>query len=127
MPARQPGRALRSAAAELTLFAEEDVQAILSELDVASRRRLTELLDGYRGGDLPARAATASPSAHRPDLASWLAERMSGGGEVRTWTMTPHASQTLVRIAADQGWTTSTARSEAGLRTPGLLARLGLR
>lgn len=118
-----PGRALRSAAAELSGFADEDVQAILSELDMASRRRLTELLDDYHRGDLPGPAATGV----RLNLTSWLAERVSGGGESRAWTMTSHASQTVARIAAEHGWTTPTVRSAPVGGTRGLLARVGLR
>lgn len=123
MLAKDPGRALRSAVAELAGLADEDVQAILSELDATSRRRLTELLEDYHRGDLPVPAATRVPL----DLAPWLAERVSGGGEGRTWTMTPHASQTLARIAAGHGWTTpAVKRAPVGV-TRGLLARVGLR
>lgn len=123
MSAREPGRALRSAAAELARFTDEDVQAILAELDVTSRSRLTELLADYHQGDLPAPAAAGL----QPDLTSWLAERASGGGEGRAWAMTPHASRTLARIAAEQGWTTQAARSTAAGGARGLLARVGLR
>lgn len=123
MSAREPGRALRSAAAELARFADEDVQAILSELDMASRRRLTELLDDYHRGDLPGPVA----AGFRLDLTPWLAERVSGGGESKAWAMTAHASRTLARIAAEHGWTTPAARSAPGGRAQGLLARVGLR
>ena len=127
MPAKEPGRALRFAAAELTRFADEDVEAILSELDVSSRRRLTELLDEYQRGDLSGSTVPGVAPGLRLDLASWLIERVSGGGEGRAWTMTPHASQMIARIAAEHGWTASPARSAPGDGTRGFLAKVGLR
>lgn len=121
MPARDSGRTLRSVAAELAQLTDDDVEAILSELDAAARRRLTALLGEYHRGGPPA-AAPATPGRDL-QLTSWLAERVSGAGG----TMTAHAARALARVAAEQGWAPPIADGAPARTTQGLLARIGLR
>lgn len=120
-------RALRMVVAELAELADDDAQAIVAELDPASRQRLTTLLDAYRKGEAPLHVPQASAS--RLDLSPWLIDRLSGQSRPdRLGSMTLHAAQALKRIAAAEGWTPPPAASTTTrISLEGLIARIGWR
>ena len=120
-------RALRRVVAELAELADDDAQAIVAELDPASRQRLTTLLDAYRKGAAPLPVPHSSPP--RLELSPWLVERLSGEPRLdKPGAMTHHAAQALKRIAAAEGWTSpAVASTSARLSLETLISRMGRR
>lgn len=98
-------RALRSVVADLAQLRDEDVQAILADLDLPSRDRLAGLLEAYKNGD--ASNGSPVPALAAIGVGPWLSDRLSAGRQGHPGGMTPYAIQALQRIAADQGWSAS--------------------
>ena len=125
MQVEATNRALLSLVAELSEFGDEDVQAVLAELDLPARTRFLALLDAYRRGDI---AETASASATSTlELSPWLTDRLTPDGEARSASMTSHASRALHRIAARHGWAHQSTGSPPPATARPWLARLGVR
>lgn len=103
MPARE-SKALRSVVADLAHLRDDDVEAILADLDAPSRNRLADLLNAYRKGDAGDGASALTPAL---DIAPWLSDRLAAAQQGQHGGMTAHAVQALQRIAADQGWSGS--------------------
>jgi hypothetical protein len=118
-------RALRALVAEMAQLAEDDIQAILDDLDVGSRARLTALIETFRGGDNPAAYAPPPEGAATSAPGDWLLARLQPRDPAASG-MTSHALQALHRAAQGAGWSGAPA-SVAAPDQRGLLARLGLR
>jgi hypothetical protein len=119
MSADPASRALRALAADLAALGDDDLDAILGELDAPSRERLLDLIAAFRRGDAPAPAAPAPVDA--PELSPWLAGRLRG--EVPD--LTASALQALRAAAAAAGWAERPAARPAPARRS-VLSRLGL-
>lgn len=119
MRAEADSRAIRTMAAELASLADDDLHAILAELDIASRERLLGLIAAFRQGDAP--FAPAAPEGPAAALSPWLVRRLEGDEPA----LAPHALTALREAAAAVGWVRSPPARPAPER-PGLLARLGL-
>lgn len=118
--------ALMALVADLAQLGEADVRAILDELDPSARAQLVSLIDGYRQGDLAeAPVPSASPVAPAA-LSGWLTDRLAVNDETRSTGMTPHASETLRRIAQEHGWIGSAPQEAPSEPRRPLLSRLGL-
>lgn len=118
-------RALMSLVAELAQLGDGDVQAILADLDAASRERLDDLLDAYRRGDTV--VAAASRVRGSLTLSPWLTDRLALNDDARSTGMSLHASGALRRIAASHGWRPPGSAGHATRDARPLLARMGLR
>jgi hypothetical protein len=122
MSADASGRALRTLVAQMAELGDGDLKSILAELEAPDRARLLDLIEAFRRGDLAAREPGRIGGLA---VSAWLAARLQGGGAPG---MTVHASQTLRRLAIENGWTD---QASAAAPTPrpqgGVLARLGLR
>lgn len=114
-------KALLALVADLAQLGDEDIQAILGELDPDARRRLDALMARYRQGD---HAPTVDNAPITP-LSGWLTDRLAVNDDARSTGMTPHGSETLRRIARMHGWSpTRDAAAAPSPRRP-LLSRLG--
>lgn len=117
-------RALRALVAELALLGDEDLQAILDDLDALARTRLLGMIDRFRSGEGVAVPAALTP-ASTADLGDWLLTRLNPRNPEATG-MTPHALQALRQAARESGWS-SAAPVTAAPGPRGLLGRLGMR
>lgn len=123
MAASGSTRLLRSMVADLARLGDDDLQAILDELDGASRQRLTGLLHDYQQGETV--VSTSSPIPAGAVLSDWLIDRLSDADSTAGRGLTPAARQALRKAALEHGWSAppSPPRS-AGLRHA-LAARIG--
>ena len=118
-------RALRTLVAEMAQLDDDDLQAILDDLDIGSRARLMDMIESFRNGDGPVRAETGVPDAALVPT-EWLQARLRPRDPAASG-MTPYALQALRRAAMNAGWTDAAAAVERRPDQRGLLAVLGLR
>lgn len=112
MRARE-SKTLRSLVADLAQLRDEDVEAILADLDLPSRSRLEDLLGAYKRGDACDESSTSAPRG--VVVSPWLSDRLSTARQGQYGGMTAHAAQALQRAAANQGW----SGSPVEVRQPG--------
>lgn len=120
-------RALRALVAEMAQLGDDDLQAILDDLDSGARARLTVLIETFRAGDGPAAYAPQPGESVAAAPSDWLLARLRPRDTAASG-MTPHALQALKRAAQEAGWTDTPASPvSTAADQRGLLARLGLR
>ena len=117
MQAEPRSRALRAMVADLAALGDEDLKAVLNDLDAPSRDRLLDWIAAFRRGD--DRRVEAADGA--PEFSPWLLQRLSDG----TSNLAPHALETLRTAAAAEGWTLKGPAPRDPGRA-GFLLRLGL-
>jgi len=103
MPPRPSDQALKRFIAELAEATDDDIEAVLAQLEPQQRSRARALLDGYQGGILAEPVSNARVEGGRQDLSPWLLERLQEKGSARSssFRMTPAATAALRAAVAD--------------------------
>lgn len=99
MRADSTGRALKNLVAELASLDDDDIQAIISDLDIDDRGRIQDLLRSYRGGSVD----LIDPANKNVEIDGWLGRRLT---DVGSTGLTPRARDALAQVCGEVSLTT---------------------